>query len=122
MIKFTLKNLVPSKKNSKRIVFYRGKTMILPSKAHSDWHEEQMWVLKTLKIPLQTEPVCIEMTFFSDSKRRGDLDNKATSVLDLLKDAGILEDDNWFKVPSLILKFGGIEKLSPHCDVLIYNV
>jgi Holliday junction resolvase RusA-like endonuclease len=117
MIKFTLNHSVPSKKNAKRIVFVRGKTMILPSLAHKEWHEEQMWVLKTLKIPLQTKPVMITMTFYSDSKRRGDLDNKASSVLDLLKDAGIIEDDDWFHVPNIILNFGGVEKLSPHCDI-----
>ena len=117
MIKFTLNHLTPSKKNQKRIVFVRGKTMILPSQKHEEWHEEQMWILKTLKIPLQTKPVMIAMTFYSDSKRRGDLDNKASSVLDLLKDAGILEDDDWFHVPNIILNFGGVDKLSPRCEV-----
>jgi Holliday junction resolvase RusA-like endonuclease len=94
----------------------------LPSNKHKDWHDEQMWKLKMLKIPVQTEPVCIEMTFYSETKAKGDLDNKATSVLDLMKDVGIIEDDNWYCVPSLILKFGGVDKLLPRCECVMYNI
>ena len=122
MIKFTLNSNIPSKKNSKQIVSAGGRYVLLPSNKHKDWHTEQMWKLKMLKIPVQTEPVCIEMTFYAETKAKGDLDNKATSVLDLMKDVGIIEDDNWYVVPSLILKFGGQDKLSPRCEVLVYPV
>ena len=116
MIKFTLKGSTPSKKNSKNIIYAKGRMMVIPSKKHGDWHEEQMWVMKSLKIPLQTNPVMITMTFFADNKRRGDLDNKASSILDLLKDAGVLEDDDWFHVPNVILNFGGVDNF-PRCEI-----
>ena len=117
MIKFQLKGNTPSKKNSKNITYAKGRMMVIPSKKHKDWHEEQMWVMKSLRIPLQTKPVMIAMTFFADSKRRGDLDNKASSVLDLLKDGGVIEDDDWFHVPKVVLDFGGVCPQSPHCEI-----
>ena len=116
MIKFQLKGNTPSKKNSKNIIYAKGRMMVIPSQKHKDWHEEQMWVMKSLKISLQTKPVMIAMTFFADSKRRGDLDNKAASILDLLTDAGVLEDDDWFHVPNVILNFGGVVD-KPRCEI-----
>ena len=117
MIKFTLNGLVSSKKNNKQIILVHGKHMVIPSKRHADWHEEQMWVLKSLRIPMLKNPVIITMTFFADSRRRGDLDNKASSVLDLLKDASIIEDDDWFHVQRVVLSFGGVCPLNPRCEI-----
>jgi len=59
------------------------------------------------------------MTFFSQTRRKSDIDNHATSILDLLVDLGILEDDNWSVIPMMIIKFGGHDKENPRCDIEI---
>lgn len=41
--------------------------------------------------------------------------------MDLLVDAGILADDNWFVVPQLKLRFGGKDKINPRCEIIIYE-
>jgi len=61
------------------------------------------------------------MVFYPSTRRKGDLDNKATSILDLLKDAGVIEDDNWFVIPTLFLIFGGVDRQNPRCEITIYE-
>lgn len=61
----------------------------------------------------------VELTFYPSTKRRGDLDNKAASILDLLVDCKIITDDSWFIVPKLVLKFGGIDRLNPRAEIYV---
>ena len=50
---------------------------------------------------------------------KGDLSNKAESIMDLLVDNGVIEDDNWFEVPALASTFGGVDKANPRAEVVI---
>lgn len=59
------------------------------------------------------------LTFFAPDKRATDLSNKAESVMDLLVDNRVIEDDNWFVCPDLHLKFGGVDTLKPRCEIEI---
>lgn len=110
---------IPSKKNSKRI-FCRGKyPTVLPSKKHEEWHEELMWQLKGQKKIENIEK--INITFYPSTKRKADLTNKAESIMDLLVDADIIEDDNWFVVGELNLIFGGKDKENPRAEIEIWT-
>lgn len=118
----TLYGNVPSKKNSKRRVQRGHHVFMIPSQAHEDWHGLQIHVARNTwkgKEPLQKVEF-MELIFTADSKRRSDLSNKAESVMDLLVDAGILLDDNWFVVPELILRLDGIDKKEPKVVIRIY--
>ena len=42
--------------------------------------------------------------------------------MDLLVDAGVIEDDNWFIIPEISLKFGGIDRQNPRCEISITTV
>lgn len=42
----------------------------------------------------------VHATFWLAPKRRGDGDGMMTTLLDLLTQAGVLVDDNWYRVPS----------------------
>lgn len=64
----------------------------------------------------------IELIFYAKDKRLFDLSNKAESIMDLLVDAGVIEDDNYSFVPELNLKFGGQDKNNPRCEVNIYEL
>lgn len=63
----------------------------------------------------------IELILYPSTKRRADLTNKAESILDLLVDCRIIEDDNWFVVPKVILQFGGVDKTNPRVEITIHG-
>jgi len=94
---------------------------MVPSQAHEDWHADQ---LKTLPIwwpqkNMLTGVSQVELVFYAGDKRKADLSNKAESVMDLLVDTGVIEDDNWFVIPELLLKLGGVDKDNPRCLIKI---
>jgi hypothetical protein len=115
-----IKGDVPSKKNSKQIFRNRitGRPFIKSSEAYERWHPE------AAKQLMGIEPVdivtTITLTFYPSSKRRSDLTNKAESIMDLLVDCKIILDDNWFKVPKLVLQFGEVDKINPRVEIIIY--
>ena len=118
---FTIKGRIPSKKNS-RIIVCRGKyPLSLPSKKYTEWHKDAgEQLIKQVIDPIHIVEECkITLTLFAPDKRKADLTNKAESVMDLLVDYGIIEDDNWFVVGSLQLVFGGVDRENPRVEIII---
>lgn len=118
-MKIILKGRIPSKKNQKIIVCRGRYPLLLPSKNHQIWHEEKSWELKIQKVSRIENIKSVEMIFFVPDNRKADLSNKAESLMDLLVDNGILEDDNCFVVPKLILSLGGVDKENPRVEINI---
>lgn len=94
---FTLRGEVPAKKNNRQTL-KNGKT--IPSKKYQSWHDTALFSLlfqrkaQNIKTPL-IKALCVEIILTHGDLRRRDGDNGATSILDTLKDAKIIEDDNW---------------------------
>lgn len=101
---------IPSKKNSKRVFKNHGRTIVASSRNHEIWHRQALFELKEQKIRKMEAPICVTMRFVFPDNRKSDLTNKAESVMDLLVDAGILEDDNVNVCPKVILEFAGVDK------------
>lgn len=118
MVKITLTGDVPSKKNSRQIIYVRGRPLIIPSKNHKQWHTQAMSQLYGIK-SVARQIDCIELILYPSTKRRGDLSNKFESIADLLVDAGIIEDDNWYIVPKVVLKFGGVDRTNPRAEIYV---
>lgn len=118
MVTITLKGIPPSKKNSRQIFCRGGRPVNIPSKDYLAWHEEQMWLIKKVK-PVKGE-VAIDMQLYAPNLRTGDLENKFSSVQDLLVDAGIIDDDNWDVVKQVMLNYAGVDKQSPRVEITIY--
>ena len=115
MNKIIIYGRLPSLKNSKIISCMGKRPMLFPSKQHKEWHKDaSSQLLGIKKIPAGTP---ITFTYYPPDKRPGDLDNKWQSVGDLFKDNGIVDDDNWFIFPDIHLKFGGIDKENPRCEI-----
>lgn len=95
--KFILKGEVPSKKNSKRLTKY-GR--LIPSEKFYSWHNGAMIELLKQERPKNALDgiLIIKFTFIHGTLQRRDSDNQITSILDLLKDVKIIEDDNWIIV------------------------
>lgn len=63
----------------------------------------------------------IDMIFYPSTRRRADLDNKATGVLDLLVDCQIIPDDSWWVIPKFTLMLGGLDRTNPRVEITIYH-
>ncbi len=124
-IRFTLNGSIPSKKNS-RICFVKGgKQFNIPSKNYKEWHNnassELNYIKQTynhLEFPI-ISGATIDMLFYSGDKRKWDLTNKAESIMDLLVDNGILDDDNYSVVRKIFLMHGGYDKGNARVEVTI---
>ena len=116
---FILPGNVPSKKNSRQVFVKHGRIINIPSKRYKAWHDDCMNLLNGFGnlIP----PYEIILVFWMPNNRKCDLDNKMASVLDLLQDCGIIEDDCWQKLTSIKARVGGISKDSPRVKVEIHS-
>lgn len=120
-MRLTISGDCPSKKNNKRIVTNRktGKPFIISSERHNDWEtgaiEELSLQFNGYKVT--DYPITISATFYNSSKRRKDLDNQISSVLDVLVKAGVIEDDNVNFIDRLSLKYGGVDKHNPRVEI-----
>lgn len=93
----------PSKKNS-RITLKNGKT--IPSKDFTQWHSLASLSLCTQERPKEpiNYPCIITIAFTHKDKHRRDSDNQVSSILDLLQDCFVLEDDKWEIVQEIHVK------------------
>lgn len=94
----TLQGLVRPKKNSKRMVMGIGKKpVLLSSLGFLSWHKSAMIQLKQGAYPRNkiSTPIMVKIQFMIKDNRRRDLTNMAESVMDLLVDYGVIEDDRW---------------------------
>lgn len=101
----------PSKKNS-RINTRSGRSF--PSSKYTAWHKIASSQLLGAS-PFRTN--LLTLTFVSGDNRKFDLTNKAESIMDLLVDCGLIDDDNYSIIPELHLRYGGMERNNPHCII-----
>lgn len=89
--------------------------MSFPSKKHTVWHKTAVQQVSGVQpIPKLTP---LKFTYYNDSFRKGDLSNKWQSIEDMFKDVGIIEDDNWFILDDIHMKFGGVDKENPRAII-----
>ena len=96
-ISFQISSPIPSKKNS-RVVLKNG--VNIPSREFRSWHRRHIDDLKKIKAShgVFTCPVSVSLGIAFGDRRRRDLDNALTSVMDLVKDSGLIVDDDWVHV------------------------
>lgn len=97
-VEITLTGNVPSKKNS-RVRTRAG--AYIPSKDFYDWQEQALWQVRQQCRQRFFEPVCVDVTIIFGRKSKSDLDNRLTSVLDMLVEALIIRDDRFEYVPAM---------------------
>ena len=118
-MRLIIKGETPSKKNS-RIQLPNGRN--IPGKKYQQWHKDALAQVMDQKKRLEKLPVHNEVIIYLDfihgDQRRRDSDNGTSSILDLLVDAGILEDDKWQIVRQLHVT-NEYEKNDPMCIIAI---
>lgn len=92
--KYKLTGETPSKKNS-RIGLRSGKN--IPSERYQKWKKAKHIELlhQGILCPPLDKPLTIEFFFHHSDNRTRDTDNQISSILDLLKDAKVIKDDDW---------------------------
>lgn len=97
-LELVLTGNVPSKKNSR--VRTRSGSYI-PSKEFSDWQADAMWQVRQQTRERFFKPVCVDVTIIFGRKSKSDLDNRLTSILDMLVEVLLLRDDRFEFVPQM---------------------
>lgn len=105
-------NIYP-KKNSKRAFRW----IVLPSENFVHWHKLMSDKLKWHIWIYNTFPCRMSISTIAWNKVKWDVDNAATSLLDLLVDVWLLPDDNKFVVQELEVRNVGYIKNAPICRV-----
>lgn len=111
----------------------RKKTYYLNLNGFRNWQFQLSNQLKKLfkvyvaKDILQLKPIkgkCkVTYTIYYPTKRAFDVDNIGSVISkfthDALVELGILVDDNYNFIPIVVIKFGGVDKDNPRCDVTL---
>jgi len=95
-VALTLEGNVPSKKNQ-RINTKDG--LSFASKAFTDWQDDALGQVRRQTRVRFYAPVQIEVIIYFATLGKADVDNRLTSILDMLTEALVLRDDKWENVP-----------------------
>lgn len=121
-MKLVIKGTVPSLKNSKQIFrTASGRPFITSSDKAKTWMttavEELQEQFKGYKIT--DYPISVALVMYNKDRIRRDLDNQTSSILDAMRHAGVVADDDWKHIDCLTIQFGGIDKVNPRCEIYI---
>lgn len=126
--------VIYSKKNSKRIVtnWRTGRPSIISNKNAKSQEERMAWELCGLARQegwrcnwddldeRETVPTFeVEIHIWNKDKRRRDLDNQATAILDGLVAAGVIPDDSVDYLVRLTVQYRGIDREDPRAVIMI---
>lgn len=122
-MKLIVRGNVKAKKNNKRVM-YNPKTkkpFIMTDKATTDYIKDAVIQLQTqfAGFKISAYPITVQMVFYYPTKHRKDIDNSMSTILDCMKTAGIIEDDDCLHVNELYAFFGGYDKDDPRVEVLL---
>jgi len=96
-VKLILEGNVPSKKNSR--VHTRSGASI-PNKRFVQWQESAMWQVRQQTRERFITPVNVDAIIYFGTRSRADVDNRLTSILDMLVEMVTLSDDAYQYVVS----------------------
>jgi Holliday junction resolvase RusA-like endonuclease len=122
-MKLIIDGEVPSQKNRKIISVNRatGRPFLRSAPAVKDWQAlANIQLQKQFKgFVIKNYPISVSIIFYYGTLRRKDLDNSASSVMDALTAAQIIEDDNVNFVDCLQLQYGGHDKINPRVEIYL---
>lgn len=93
----------------------------MTDKATTEYIKDAVQQLKTQfeGYKITSYPILVQMVFFYPTKHRKDIDNSMSTILDCMKTAGIIEDDDCEHVNELYAFFGGYDKDDPRVEILL---
>ncbi len=131
-ITLTYQGTVTAKKNSKQIIFNRRthRPMLISNhrakKQEGDMALEFLLQAKDNRWYIgrdrENRAYHITMKIWNKDRRRRDLDNQATAILDALTNAQVIPDDSVEYVPMLNVEYMGIDRENPRAEVKIKEI
>lgn len=122
-MKLTVSSSTPSQKNRKIISMNRGtgRPFLRTAPQVKAWHDKAVLELREQfkGYKIVDYPINLAVVFFYDSKRRHDLDNALSSIMDVMVEAGIITDDSTDYVDNIDISFGGYDKENPRAEIFI---
>lgn len=115
-IKLTIKLPPVTKKNSMQIVGNGKRPMLIPSAQYRRYERDAGWFLKPLAI---AEPVNIRAIYFMPTRRKVDITNLESALMDVLVKYGVITDDNCRVVVSTDGSRVMYDKENPRTEVTI---
>ena len=115
-IKLTIKLPPVTKKNSMQIVGNGKRPMLIPSAQYRRYERDAGWFLKPLAI---AEPVNIRALYFMPARRKVDITNLESALMDVLVKHGVIADDNCRVVVSTDGSRVMYDKENPRTEVTI---
>ena len=115
-IKLTIKLPPVTKKNSMQIVGNGKRSMLIPSAQYRRYERDAGWFLKPLAI---AEPVNIRAIYFMPTRRKVDITNLESALMDVLVKHGVIADDNCRVVVSTDGSRVMYDKENPRTEVTI---
>jgi len=92
---------IPSKKNS-RVNTKEGKSF--PNNKFVQWQEDSVGELRRQTRHRFFKPVSLEAIIYFGTIGKADIDNKVTSLLDMMHEALLIPDDKWQNVPIMTVQ------------------
>lgn len=122
-MKIELMGNVPSQKNRKIISVNQatGRPFLRSAPAVKAWQSTANLVLRSKfrGYVIKDYPISVTLIFFFDSKRRHDLDNALSTVMDALVAAEIIPDDNVNYVDCIQVQYGGYDKINARVEIYL---
>ena len=122
-MKLIIHGSVKAKKNNKRVVYNKktGKPFIMTDKTTSDYIKSAISQMKEQfdGYRITEYPISVQMSFYYQTKHRKDIDNSATTILDCMKTAGVIEDDDVTHINELYVYFAGYDKENPRVEIFL---
>lgn len=116
MVNFTIPVAPRTKKNHAQIIRIGGRPRLIPSKQYIQYEKEAGRHCPALQIDC---PINIEAHYYMETRRAVDLNNLSAALLDVLKVAGTIVDDNCKIVVSLDGSRVFYDKEHPRTEVTI---
>lgn len=99
-----------------------GRQFVLPSVAYGEWEKDAMKQLSAQNIWPVRGPQSLKMALWARDNRTSDLENKISSIQDLLVKAGIIPDDDWKTLPEVSAIYMGLDKENPRAEVELISL
>lgn len=131
MLRLTYFGVIHPKKNNKQIINnpHTGRPMIISNAKARDQEDAMAWAFRMQAPHARAEWVSkpemkfgIVMRIWEKDRRRRDLDNQATAILDALVKGTVIPDDSSQIVRKLTVEYMGVDKEQPRAEIEISEV
>ncbi len=122
-MKLVVKGNVKAKKNNKTMAVNKrtGKMFPMTDPKTTAYIKDAVQQLKDqfAGYKISNYPINVQMVFYYPTHHRKDIDNSMSTILDCMKTAGVIEDDDVEHVNELYAFFGGYDKENPRVEILL---